>query len=386
MLTEKTNKQFCVSKLGAKFLILTTHIFIFRSETTQLLDLLTKSGKMNWPSLIVAVLLGVSAASAFSFTLVYEWSEAEFFGAAKNAKNDAGPIVPSSMVVYGDRIFFGFPNSSSRGLPRVAYAWLPGANNAENHLSTRLYRLQTDKIGANCHAVQGVIDLKTDELGRLWVLDGGSRNCQPTFRIFDLKNNDSLIQVHPLAGNPRNIINVMSVDVLNDTFSLVSEWSSEFFIFALKANKTRTIDTKTGPFSKGQDGVKDAAWMIISPQNNLLGYACSFQCHEIFFVDDTKKPISVTPIGTLSSDSKGMLMDKNGVLYFVHEKEKCVTAWDTKIPFNEEMLHKFETDVDSIIYTLDGADNLWLLSHDASSSRFFLHRGSNSTDVANSTN
>ncbi|XP_065346602.1 uncharacterized protein LOC135943864 [Cloeon dipterum] len=166
---------------------------------------------------------------------------------------------------------------------------------------------------------------------------------------------------------------------INDTFSLVSEWSGEFFVFALKANKARTIDRKTGPFSKGQGGVKDAAWMIVSPLNNLLGYACSFQCREIFFVDDTKKPISVTPIGTLSSDSKGMLMDKNGVLYFVHEKEKCVTAWDTKIPFNEEMLHKFEPDVDSIIYALDGADNLWLLSHDASS-HFFLHRGSNSTD------
>ncbi|XP_065345047.1 protein yellow-like [Cloeon dipterum] len=341
---------------------------------------------MNWPCLIiVTVVLGLSVASALSFTQVYEWSETEFFGDAKNAKDAAGPIVPSSMVVYGDRIFFGFPNSSSRGLPRLTYAWLPCRNNADNHLSTPLYRLQRDKIGANCDAVQGVIDLKTDELGRLWVLDGGSRNCPPTFRIFDLKNNDSLVQVHPLARNPRNIINVMSVDVLNDTFSLVSEWSGEFFVFALKANKTRTIDRKNGPFSKGQGGVKDAAWMIVSPLNNLLGYACSFQCREIFFVDDTKKPISVTPIGTLSSYSKGMLMDKNGVLYFVHEKEKCVTAWDTKIPFNEEMLHKFEPDVDSIIYALDGADNLWLLSHDASS-RFFLHRGSNSTDFTNATN
>ncbi|CAB3387557.1 Hypothetical predicted protein [Cloeon dipterum] len=312
---------------------------------------------MNWSSLIIGTLLfSVSAA----FTRVYEWNETEFSREA-----------PSSMVVHGDRIFFGFPINSSRKTARLAFAWLPGGNNS--NLSPSLHPLQLqEEIGENCDAVQGVIDLKTDELGRLWVLDGASRNCQPTFRIFDLKDNDSLLLVHPLAGNPRNIVAI--ADVLADKLAVVSEWTGKFFYFVLNENKTvPSSDPMTDPSYQGQ-GIKDLAWILISPQKRQFGYACSFQCREIFLADDSTTPTTLTKIGTLSSDSKGMLMDKKGVLYFVHETEKRVTAWDTKGPFKEELLHKFDSDVDSINFALDGADNLWLLSHHASS-RFFLLKG-----------
>ncbi|XP_065345523.1 uncharacterized protein LOC135943058 [Cloeon dipterum] len=311
---------------------------------------------MNLSSLIIGTLLfGMSAA----FSRVYEWNETQF---SKEA--------PSSMVLYGDRIFFGFPNNSSSGTKaRLTFARLPGGD--KSNPSPRFHPLQ-EEIGENCDAVQSVIDLKTDELGRLWVLDGGSRNCPLTFRIFDLKNNDSLLLVHPLAGNPRNIVTI--ADVFGDKVAVVSEWTGKFFYFVLNENKTvPSSDPMTDPSYQGQ-GIKDLAWILISPQKGLFGYACSFQCREVFLADDSTTPTTVTKIGTLSSESKGMLIDSKGVLYFVHETEKRVTAWDAKGPFKEELLHKFETDVDSINFALDRADNLWLLSHDASS-RVFLLKG-----------
>ncbi|XP_065345314.1 uncharacterized protein LOC135942900 [Cloeon dipterum] len=310
---------------------------------------------MNLSSLIIGTLLfGVSAA----FTRVYEWNEKQF-----------SKEVPSKVVIYGDRIFFGFPNNSSSGTKaRLTFAWMPGGD--KSNLSPSLHPLQ-EQFGENCDAVQSVIDLETDVLGRLWVLDGGSRNCQPTFRIFDLKNNDSLLLVHPLAGSPRNIVAI--ADGVADKVALVSQWNGKYFSFALNENKTMPSTPKTGNSYQDWD-FKDLAWVLFSPLKYATAYMCSYQCREIFLADDSTTPTTVTQIGALSSDSKGMLMDSKGVLYFVQEKEKRVTAWDSKSPFKEELLHKFESDVDSINFALDRADNLWLLSHDASS-RFFLLKG-----------
>jgi hypothetical protein len=220
----------------------------------------------------------------------------------------------------------------------------------------------------NCSALQNVLGLEVDSLGRLWVVDAGRLHtrqsqrrreldkCPAKLLLFDLNNNNSLLLSFELPDDvaPRNnsLLSDLVLDRTSDGdwLAYVSDASSgAIVVFSLEKKKAwRVTHPSMGaarpehePLPIGRDlGVSGLALAPLHDRSFL--YFSTLSSPNLYSVPVSElraasETLTVKTVGTRSAPSRGLAMDNKGRMYFGLLGKHAVATWDTADSFEEQI-------------------------------------------------
>ncbi|CAB3380746.1 Hypothetical predicted protein [Cloeon dipterum] len=324
------------------------------------------------PFLCAIFLLGLSSlASAANFTQVFEWnnldyewpSDARRAQALENGTFKAENISPLYMAVYGSRLFLSLEKNI--GIP-VTLVSLP--TNSASTAPPKLTPFPSfDMHGnGNCDKIEWARGLKVDSVGRLWMLDRGSDNCQSKIWTIDLINNDHTKLIHRFSFNDW-IHDLVLEETPNGTFAYISRWyRTHIVVFSLERNQSWVVDTLGIQFYSIALPPKDQ-----EPRQLYLG---KFYSNELYSI-----PVAALHNGTLTAnpklirkwtaiDSYSMLMDNHGTMYAAFWSKNYISSWNSSQPFEEQRFHEVAglSSPWPFTFALDQSGNFWITVNDRS--------------------
>ncbi|XP_065336554.1 protein yellow-like [Cloeon dipterum] len=292
------------------------------------------------------ILVFAGCANALNFTSVLEWSDD--FGVHYKSSSK---VDPRFLAVYEEKLFL-----SLYGFEGVQYslAWL--------HINATSPTLQpfpsTIQSTTDCSTVRvrSARGIEVDTIGRLWALDNGGYTCPPRLLIFDLTNNNTIVQIHDFAdevvsntNGKRWLLNLVLDQSENGWFAYIAEsFGRHLVVFSFERNYSWRVKIEN----------KQIGAIALSPmRTRQLLYISEWDSKEIFSlpVADLRagvKNASLTLKGSQSTSTYWsatvMTMDEKGNLYFNLNKHS-VFKWDTNAPFKEEQLY--------MVYNIQGGKN-----------------------------
>ncbi|CAB3377141.1 Hypothetical predicted protein [Cloeon dipterum] len=201
------------------------------------------------PCFFVIVLLHLSLATAVNFTQVLEWpdgmayewpSEAKKTQALKDGTFKPEKIEPIFMAVYGTRIFLSLVKYSN--IPVTLVSLPTSSKSLESPKLTPFPSWDMHGIG-DCNKIEVATGLEVDSIGRLWVLDSGSENCNAKLWTIDLSNNDHTELVHQFSFYDWMHDFVLD-ETPNGTLAFISNYGAEHIVvFSLESNQSWIVET-----------------------------------------------------------------------------------------------------------------------------------------------
>ncbi|XP_065334709.1 uncharacterized protein LOC135935981 [Cloeon dipterum] len=190
-------------------------------------------------------LLGISSlATAANLTLIYEWNELDYEFPSEASRTQAlqdGAFYPDSrfepldMAAYGTRIFLSL-FTHVFGIP-VSLVSLPTwrASSAPPKLTPVPSWDMYGKEG--CNKIEVPKKLEVDSVGRMWILDDGSTDCNSKIWTIDLINDDQTKLVHRFSQK-YDLLHIVLDETKNETLAYVSRW---FFTPFIPTTTTKRI-------------------------------------------------------------------------------------------------------------------------------------------------
>ncbi|KAF4521191.1 hypothetical protein B566_EDAN010653 [Ephemera danica] len=340
-----------------------------------------------------------------NFTVVYEWFKLDYAwqdDSSKAAALSAGRYIPehnapAGLSVFGSRVFVSVP----RWLPGVpvTLAWLPSAG--ATTASPKLHPFPSWEMqqAGNCSALQSVMSMEVDSIGRLWVVDAGRLNfrraerpdysrCPPKLVVFNLNDNNriefSFDFPDSVASKNKSLLSDLVIDVSpgrqsdQDWFAYISDaGTGAIIVFSLSEKRAwRLADPSMGstkpehePPTLGLDlGISGIALAPLREKSKTL-YFSTLSSTELFSLptselrDSATSKLSVKLVAKRSAPARGLAMDSTGVMYFGLLGKHTVASWDTKKHFSESVAF---TDQERLqwpdSFAFDMSDNLWFVT------------------------
>ncbi|CAB3379974.1 Hypothetical predicted protein [Cloeon dipterum] len=297
------------------------------------------------PILCAIFLFGLSSlATAANFTQVfesneldYEWpSEASRTQALEDGTFEPENIKPLNMAVNGTSIFLCLKKYNN--IPATLVSLPTSSASSAPPKLTPFPSWHMHEYG-NCDKIEEATGLEVDSVGRLWVLDSGSENCNAKLWIFNLSNNHTeLIHRFPYQKLMHDLV---LDETPNGTLAYIARWYQEnFVVFSLERNKSWIVDTprfKVLSFALSPNNEKEPRQLYLSKYNSKYLYSLS---------------VATLRNGTLTANpqvierwtafnSYRMLMDNHGILYAAFLCRNYTSLWNTSQPaFVEQRFHE----------------------------------------------
>ncbi|XP_065350302.1 protein yellow-like [Cloeon dipterum] len=320
------------------------------------------------------LLLGLSSlAAAANFTQVFEWpneldhewpSVERRAQALKDATFNPKYFYPRFMAVYGSRIFLSLEKFN--GVP-VTLVTMPtsSASSAPPKL-TPFPSWDVNGKEGDCDKIEAARGMEIDSVGRLWVLDSGSYNCNAKLWTIDLVKKDHIKLIHRFSFH--YFMHDLVIDeTANETFAYISRWNYQnIVVFSLEQNRSWIVDTPQ----------KRVLSIALSPKEREPRprqlYLSELNSNELYSI-----PVAALNNGTRTANAKAigkwtatdscrMLMDNHGTLYAAFWRTHYISSKNTSQPFQGQRFYEV-AGLDSIwpfTFALDQSGNFWLTVYD----------------------
>ncbi|XP_012254941.2 protein yellow-like [Athalia rosae] len=308
------------------------------------------------------------------FKVIFEWNATEFNWASPEALDQAIKhkeyIVENNAIagikIWKNKMYLTIPRWR-KGVPVTL--GVTSATPVNDVTAPKLdpypnWDMQT--LG-DCNAFQFVQSMEIDPLGRMWVLDTGRTEtmelkpeprCPPRLVILDLENEGAVLRsyVFPKEVAPPDsaYLNDIVVDHENGGAAYITDNGHDdpgIIVFTLKDNKSRKVRHKSMRAEGEAENFVVAGVNILSPMH-VDGIALSppggerqvyysplssFHLYAIstsILRNDSLTSIEdshVQELGRKSSQTDGMVMTNQGVLYFGLLADDAIAMWDTNV-------------------------------------------------------
>ncbi|XP_065336587.1 protein yellow-like [Cloeon dipterum] len=296
------------------------------------------------PCFFVIVLLHSSLATAVNFKQVFDWrhgldyewsSEESRIKALKDGSFKPGKIEPRYMAVYKTRIFLSLETSSN--IP-VSLVSLP--TRSASSASPKLTPFPSWNIHGkgDCFKIEAAKGLQVDSVGRLWVLDEGSRNCSTKLWTIYLSTIHHTKLIHRFSFH--FYANDLLLDETpNGTLAYISRrHQRHIVVFSLDSKETWILETP---------GIEVLS-IALSPNNKEEPrqlYLSKWNSNELYSisVDALRKGTPTTNpklIGKWTGTPCKMAMDNHGTIYASFWWKHYIRSWDTSQPFEEQRFYE----------------------------------------------
>lgn len=327
----------------------------------------------------------VGAQQPARFKVAYEWnyinftwpSEEVLDTAVKSGKYNPKNVHISGVTYFEDYLYLTVPRMKE-GVPATLARIPANANKNDTAPLLAPFPSWEMNIEGDCTALQNVQNVEIDPTGLLWILDGGrtgtltktpSIKCQPRLVIFDIKSNTT---VHTYSF-PQEMVNNGSflydlvVDDVDGGYAYISDNSGvdpAIIVYSMRKGQAWMIRDDTMKASPDADEFTvngtavqariNIAGIALGPRVSIRGnydivtqdrtvYYCPLSSYRMYAVssavlrDERSAEIGirskVRDLGRKASQTDGMVMDENGVLYYGLLSDSSIARWDSRTPF-----------------------------------------------------
>ncbi|CAG7659227.1 unnamed protein product [Allacma fusca] len=341
-----------------------------RFPIRSLIALVLACSKISW----------ISAQSPLPYDVVYSWKKIDFQFKSPEHKTEAiksGEYIPeiataSGIKVSGDRIFITVARwraGAPASLAYVPYNRTMGPQPMKEPLLIPYPSWEFNE-GGNCAVLQYAQSMEIDQFSRMWVIDAGRRNifdkspdnkCPPKLLLLDLKT-DQVIHSHEfpaeVVGRTSNFLNDLVVGCTSEKNCMVyisDSVDAKIIAFDFSTDKSWFVQhpsMKADPDALkftilGTNYTFDIAVNGIALSNKDRNfdtvYYCSLSGVDVYSVavatikqaGASKQPgvqlkdSDVTHIGKKDSQSDGMTIDANGIMYYGDIGHNAIKSWNT---------------------------------------------------------
>ncbi|XP_077299265.1 protein yellow-like [Arctopsyche grandis] len=352
------------------------------------------------------------------FRVIYEWNTLNFTWPSNEAYQTAvntSQYVPKNVLVsglkiFGDKMYVTVPRIKE-GVP-ATLAWIP-ATPSENDTSPRLNPFpswEMNTIG-DCRGFQSVQSFEIDLSGYMWVIDNGRTStmkpnsslpsCLPTLTLVDLNQGLNKMTRYNFPDNvagSNSYLNDIVIDDSEGGFAYITDNSGAdpgIIVFNRKENRSwkfrdsrsmvadpdashfslngteRTMSINVDGIALGPRFINSAGdvdrllyfsplssfKLYVTPTSVLKNESLSTQPASLR-VDDVKI------VGAKTSQTDGMIMDEEGILYFGLIGDYAIAQWDSRTNFsqNQEIIAKDKNFIQWVDrFAFDVSNNLYVV-------------------------
>ncbi|XP_078581478.1 protein yellow-like [Branchiostoma floridae x Branchiostoma japonicum] len=331
-------------------------------------------------------------------TLVYQWATLDYdwpSDAMRQSAIDEGRYIPENIIatgikVHGQVVYLTTPRWRD-GNPASLSAVV---ETSDGRTVLRPFpSWEMNQLG-NCSALQSVQSMEVDPLGRMWIADVGG-SCAPKLIIYDIETDD-VVRTYTFPTDVANTNTTYLNDIVIDTsaddpedwFAYISnsrspgglvvydyrrDSSHKVFDASMSVEPDATLMTINGrnyTFDVANDGI------ALSPLgDNMKVYYCALSGYHLYSVPTSviKQPVvtdissSVTHEGRKVSQSDGLVVSREGNLYFAALHLNAVYRWDTTSSQDASYAHELVSDdvtmrwADTLAFDDDGY--LWFIAN-----------------------
>ncbi|XP_065334613.1 protein yellow-like [Cloeon dipterum] len=323
------------------------------------------------PLLSAIFLLGLSSlVTAANFTQVFQWDELDFEWPSEASRTQAlktggftpENIYPHYIAVYGTRIFLSL-NKYNINIPATLVS-LPtsSASSSAPPKFTPFPSWEMNEYNRNCNRIQEAKGLEVDSLGRLWVLDQGSNNCNAKLWTIDLSNGDDTKLIHQFLVQKR-MYDLVLDETPSETLAFLSQWGEQrITVFSLERNESWIVHTPGIEFlSIALSPKKEPRQLYLSKWNSEELYSIS-----VAALRNGTRTANPKLIGKWNSRPYRMLMDTQGIMYAAFMGRTYTSSWNTSQPFQEQRFYEVARQDTVLPFTLalDQNGTLWMTLFD----------------------
>lgn len=340
------------------------------------------------------------------FRVVYEWNVLDFAYPTEKSRVDAiysGDYIPQNNIIsdvkpYANRLYVTLPRMLP-GVPATLGYIIAPDNNGRTDPEIEPFPSWEMNEKGNCSAFQFVQGIAVDADGLLWVIDSGKPEtlaperkrftCPPKLVIIDLKRQGAVVLTYEFPSDVvaygSNYLNKIVVDDALGGFAYITDNSGAdpgIVVYSRRLNRSWKVRESNSMraalnavsfavngsnlnFSIHIDGIALGPYYAVDkdePQLERNVYYCPLSSYHLyslpasllrnpeFALRATPRQIyqAVTDYGLKVSQSDGMIMDNQGILYFGLLKEHAIAQWDSFRPFtleNQPIIAKDDTHI-----------------------------------------
>lgn len=325
--------------------------------------------------LLLIPLCFVSFAQEGNFTVRYQWaninytwrSPEEYQNSVQNKSYIPENNAMCGVKVYKDKLFLALPRIRS-GTP-ITLATVSKSDDLITDPLLDPYPSWEMNVGTNCSSIKNIQSMEIDKNGIMWILDGSRynnvTNCPPKLILLDLNNNGSVVHTYDFPNDICHWEGCFLNDVVIDgDFAYITETSADdpgLIVFSRYENKSWKIrDTTMMPepdainftvngWPNGKPVPIDG--IAISPETdkeriiyytaltgfNIYGISNTVLKNETLCSGEDWKQ-HIIHLGKKVGQSDGMVMDKNGTLFYGVLPLNGIATWQKDTPFNTTTL------------------------------------------------
>ncbi|RZC39071.1 yellow-1 [Asbolus verrucosus] len=236
----------------------------------------------------------------------------------------------------------------------------------------------------DCNNLQSVQNVEIDTKGQIWIIDGGridtlmnsAAECSPKLLIFDIKSNrTNTVYVFPedVAPKATSFLYDLVVDNTDGGYAYVTDNSAHdpgIIVFSVKENRAWKIRNAPSMAADPAAIHFTVNGIAISTPVNIAGIALGPKVHtsndklvinearEVYFSPLSSLNLfsvnttilrnenltrqnfdygsAIKNVGLKPSQSVGMVMDNQGILYYTLLANNAIGRWDSHTPFDTE--------------------------------------------------
>ncbi|CAH0397838.1 unnamed protein product [Chilo suppressalis] len=319
------------------------------------------------------------------FRVIYEWNVIDFewrSPADREAYLSTNRYIPQNVLIsginfYGENLFLTVPRMLD-GVP-ATLATVP-VQQSDTAPKLKPFPSWEDNAVGNCSALQFVQNVEIDKNGVMWILDNGrvgtltqkpNPMCPPSLVLIDLKSGKNEMERIPFPAEILNsnttYLNDIVVDNRDGDYAYITDNSAVdpgIIVFRRSDKKSWKVrDTKSmssmpeasafringtsinlpvnidgialGPQFYTSDGNIDRT-IYYCPLSSFHLYAINASVLRNDSIEGTDGSIRpyVVDLGTKASQTDGMKMDSNGVLFFGLIGNSTIAEWNTTVNFH----------------------------------------------------
>lgn len=328
------------------------------------------------------------------FRVVYEWNVLDFGYPTEKARVDAiysGDYIPQNNIIsdakpFANRLYVTLPRMLPGVPATLGYIVAPNNNGRTDPEVEPFPSWEMNEKG-NCTAFQFVQGIAVDADGLLWVVDSGKPEtlaperkrfaCPPKLVLLDLKRQGATVLTYEfpndVAAHGSNYLNKIVVDDALGGYAYITDNSGAdpgIVVYSRRLNRSWKVRESNSMraalnavsfavngsnlnFSIHIDGIALGPYYAVdkdepqlernvyySPLSSyhLYSLPASLLRNPEFALRATPRQIyqAVTDYGLKVSQTDGMIMDNQGILYFGLLKEHAIAQWDSFRPFTLE--------------------------------------------------
>ncbi|XP_066252993.1 protein yellow-like [Euwallacea similis] len=368
----------------------------------------------------VFCLFAISGLSSAKFRVIREWNYLNFTWRSAEMYQKAVQqqlYIPENNIIAGLKYFEGFyyitlPRMKS-GVPATLTRIPSGFTNDTTPLLMPFPSWEKNELN-NCDAVQNVQNVEIDPMkGHIWIIDGGRTNtlgsspvtkCQPKLLVYDIRKMEEVLSYtfpeHVASFNGSFLYDIV-LDNTEQGYAYISDNSGRdpgIIVFSIKDHQAwkirhsqsmhadpnavafhvndvtisaslNIVSLALGPRVKKNNErivVNEDREVFYAPLSSFHLYSISSAVlrNQEFARNEGEYQGTVKDYGQKSSQSVGMVMDNQGMLYYSLLSINSVARWDSNTPFQfgQRIIAKDDTYLEWVnSFSLDDKGNLTIL-------------------------